>query len=281
MAKLKRFFFHLSWIYLVMLFFAVIVSFFWSAESLRPSVENIFKSPSADYILGTDSLGRDLFRRIILGARTSLFVGLLGAIFSTLIGTILGFISSMCRGWIDQALMGLSHLFLALPQFALLAVFSLLFQQLFSGFDFTLRILFSLTMAMSLTHWMSVLRVVRSQVLQIQQFSFLEAARALGGTSTHILWNHIWPSVKPTVWIVFALQIPSSLMSESFMSFVGLGVQAPMTSWGALVSEGWRGLSTYPHLILAPSLAIFLTVFSFHHIINSLQSKAAGAVQPP
>lgn len=274
MEKIKKYFFYFSIVHLGLLLFLIVTSFFWTEESMRPAVNHIFEFPSEKFWLGTDSLGRDLLRRIILGARVSLFVGLLGAIATTSLGILLGVWAGWQGGWVDRVLMRLSDIFIAIPYFALLAVLNLFFQQLLGSVDFSMKIILSLVLSLMLTHWMSILRVVRSQVIQIKNYSYLDAARSLGGTPIHILVRHVRPALVPLLWVLFALQIPSSLLSESFMSFVGLGVQAPMTSWGVLVSEGWKALSTYPHLILAPSFVIFLTVFSFHTIIEHFQGES-------
>lgn len=248
---------------------AVIKSFFWSEESLKPSLLHIFETPSMNFIFGTDSLGRDYFQRLILGARVSLLVGIMGAFFSTLLGLILGAWAGLGGRWTDKILSGLSHVFMTIPSFAFLAVLNIFFLNIFSSFSFTLKTLLSLILSLTMTHWMSVSKVVRSHFIQQMNSPVIESAKVLGGSPWHIFRQHFWPSLRPTLFIVFTLQVPTSLMSESFISFVGLGVQSPMTSWGVLISEGWRGLSTYPHLILAPSAVIFLTVFSIHTLFKS------------
>ena len=271
---MKKYFFYFSCLYLFILLVLVTFSFFWSEESLLPNAKNIFLMPSLDHYFGTDSLGRDLFCRIVLGARVSLIVGIFGAMISLFLGLGLGLLAGSKGGLTDRLLMRMTDIFLALPSFAFVAILSLFFQSIFSSLNLVYRTFLVLALAVGFSHWMNSLRVIRSQVIQIKNLPYLEAARALGGTGNYILRKHFLPNLMPTILVLLGLQIPTSILYESFMSFIGLGVQAPMTSWGVLVSEGWKMLSTYPNLILAPSVVIFLTVFSFHGIIDYFQDQS-------
>ncbi|MNT60894.1 Oligopeptide transport system permease protein OppC [compost metagenome] len=127
-------------------------------------------------------------------------------------------------------------------------------------------------LAISATHWMTMARVTRGMVLEIKRKPFIEAAIALGANPQHIIVKHILPNMLSTLLVLMALQVPSAIIYESFMSFIGLGTQPPDTSWGILVKEGWSSLSSYPHLILFPSLVLFLTVWSFHALIDHIRA---------
>jgi oligopeptide transport system permease protein len=135
-----------------------------------------------------------------------------------------------------------------------------------------LKSLIGLCLGISATHWMNLARVTRGKVLEIKRKPFVEAAISLGGSQTHILYRHILPNMMGTLMILVAMQIPNNILYESFMSFIGLGIQPPHTSWGILVREGWKTLTSFPHLILFPSLVLFLTVWSFQ-IILDVESK--------
>lgn len=244
---------------------AVFGPFVIGEDRLSPQVDRVLLEPSFSHPFGTDSLGRDLLLRTVRGARVSLLVGIFGSLAAVSLGVLLGVTAGWKGGWVDRILMRLTEIFQSVPSFALVAVFTMAFQtQFLSDSDQVWGVMFSLILALMLTHWMSVARVTRGLVMQAKVQPFVEAARALGATQGHILRRHVGPQIAAPIAVLLGMQIPSQILYESFMSFIGLGVQAPETSWGLLVQEGWRSLSTYPHLILFPSLVLFLTVWSLH-----------------
>lgn len=238
----------------------------WGPVGLEPDTSRVLEEPGWRAPFGTDSLGRDLLSRLALGTKVSLSVGLAGSFLAVFLGALAGTLAAFRGGWADRALMRATDVFLSVPSFALVAVLCAGLQTPWLGPPGLSRDLLGLAIAIGLTHWMNVARVVRGLVLQVKVQPFLEAARALGATETRLLWHHVRPNIMPRLMVLLSLQIPANILYESFMSFIGVGVQAPATSWGLLVQEGWRSLSVYPHLMLFPCLVLFLTIWSMNLI---------------
>lgn len=256
-------------VYLILLAMgSVLVNVFWLGHALDPQVSAMLQGPSFDHLFGTDSLGRDLFARLLLSARLSMAVGLGGAFFSVLIGMLYG----MAAGWggrfVDRWLMRGADLFQAIPSFMLVAVCCLAFQARAPFEDSAWRTGFALVIGIAISHWMSVARVTRVLVLRSRTLPYVEAARALGGSEGHILRRHVIPMLLPSLAILLGLHLPSAILYESFMSFIGVGIQPPETSWGVLVQEGWRSLAVAPHLVVFPAFILFLTIWSLHLLFD-------------
>lgn len=247
----------------------------WMAGSsaFEQNIDRILLSAGAEHFFGTDSLGRDLFARVLLGGRISLLVGLVGSLLAFVIGSIYGAVAGWSEGWVDRVLMRLCDILMAVPSFILVSVLCLSLQLLLPFEDPLWRSLVGLCLGVGITHWMSLARVTRGMVLEIKRKPFVEAAVALGGSRVHVMFRHILPNMLGTLLILVAMQIPTNILYESFMSFIGLGIHPPYTSWGILVREGWKTLSSFPHLILFPSLVLFLTVWSFHILLDYLREK--------
>lgn len=271
---MKKFFMAFSIFFLGLLLF-LICFFPWLGfgTGLEQNVENILLSPGGAHWFGTDSLGRDIFARVLLGGRISLFVGLFCSLLSFLFGFSYGAVAGWFEGRTDRVLMRLLDILMAIPSFILVSILCLSLQLLLPIGDNYVKALFSLCLGISATHWMGMARVTRGMVLEVKRKPFVEAAVALGGSQMHIMLRHILPNMLGTLMILVAMQIPTNILYESFMSFIGLGIQPPYTSWGILVREGWKTLSSFPHLILYPSLILFLTVWSFHILLDALKEK--------
>jgi oligopeptide transport system permease protein len=218
-------------------------------------------SPNAEFWMGTDSLGRDLFSRVLYGARVSMTVGIVTALFSVVFGTFYGSISGYFGGWIDGVLMRIVDIIYIFPSLLLAILAKVVFGQTLSG----------ILIALSLVGWVNIARLVRGQVLQIKEMSHIEAARAVGISNRGVIIRHVLPLVWGPVIVALTYQIPSNIMAESFLSFLGLGLQAPLASWGTLANEGWRGMKSYPHLIVYPGLILFLTMISFQFLGDGLR----------
>ncbi|MGZ3784154.1 MAG: ABC transporter permease [Bdellovibrio sp.] len=271
---MKKFFVYFSLAFLVLILlltaFYPLLNF---SSGLEQNVETILAPPGKAHWFGADSLGRDLFSRVLLGGRISLTVGLLCSFVSLVVGFSYGAIAGWFEGMVDSALMRFCDILMAIPSFILVSVLCLSLQLLLPIEDVHIKALLSLCLGISATHWMIMARVTRGMVLELKRKPFIEAATALGCTRTHIMLHHILPNMLGTMLILLAMQIPTNILYESYMSFIGLGIHPPYTSWGILVREGWKTLSSFPHLILFPSLILFLTVWSLHIVLDSVKEK--------
>lgn len=273
---MKKAFFIFACSFLVVLALAVLVApLFWGSAAYDQNVNAILESPSFQHWFGTDALGRDLFKRTLLGGRTSVLIGLVSAALTFVLGFLYGSIAGWMEGKTDKILMRFCDIFMSIPSFILVSVFCLAFQALVPSNDPHTVALVSLCFGISITHWMSLARVTRGLVMEIKRKSFIEAAIALGGSKKHIILKHVLPHVLSSLMVLVALQVPTSILYESFMSFIGLGIHPPETSWGILMREGWKTLSSFPFLLLLPSSILFLTVWSFHIIVDKLRTGKA------
>ncbi len=223
---------------------------------------NIYTRPSLRHPLGTDALGRDQLTRILYGGRISLAVGLAGAGVSLLIGVIVGGVAGMRGGWVELAIMRLIDFLYAIP---LLLVVIALMVVLRPG-------LANVFIALGLVYWLQMARMVRARVAELRVREFVEAARALGAGPSRILTRHLLPNTTGVIVVTATFMVPQAIFTESFLSFLGLGVQQPHASWGMLASEGLPALMTHPHVIAFPALAICLTMFLFQTLGESLRA---------
>lgn len=235
------------------------------------NMDRILESSSADHWLGTDDLGRDLFSRLVFGARMSMSVGIFTAIISLVLGTIYGSIAGWFGGRVDGVMMRLVDILDSIPTVVLLILVKILFDSMNFFQDPERRALFGILMALSVFGWIMLARVVRGQVLQVKQSLYVEAAHSIGANGFYILARHILPNILGPIIVVLTFQIPSNIMFESFLSFIGLGLQPPFSSWGVLANTGWKTISTYPHLIIAPSIALFITMLAFNLLGDGLR----------
>jgi peptide/nickel transport system permease protein len=224
-------------------------------------LDNQLLAASPQHWLGTDNFGRDVLTRILYGARVSLVVGLVPSFISMVIGTILGILSGYAGGRTDFVIMRLADMMIAFPSLLLAMVVM-----------YTLGAnLINIFLALALVGWAGVARVVRSQTLALKEKEFIEAARANGTSATTIMAQHIFPNVVPTLIVLFSLSIPDAIMWESSLSFLGVGVQPPMSSWGLLVSAGKEYLLQAPMVAIAPGVAILVAVLAFNFIGDGLR----------
>lgn len=221
----------------------------------------ILCAPSLQHPMGTDELGRDLLARIIFGARLSIAIGVSIAGIAFIIGTTYGSIAGFYGGKVDSLMMRGVDLAYALPDLLVMILIGVLVGR---G---TIGILVSL----GLVSWMGTARLVRAQLLQLQHEEFIDAARVAGRSSAEIILKHMLPNAMGPIIVALTFTVPSAILSESTLSFIGLGLSPPACSWGTLASDGWRSLRTHPHLILFPSLFIFVTVLSFNQLGDGLR----------
>ena len=212
--------------------------------------------------LGTDKYGRDILSRLLIGVRVSLAVGMVTVLLSLSVGVLLGALAGYFRGRVDEIILWLVNVIWSIP--TLLLVFAIMLV-LGKGF-------WQVFVAIGLTLWVNVARIVRGQVLVMREREFVEAARALGYSHSRILFRHILPNVMGPVWVVAASNFASAIVIEAGLSFLGVGVQPPQPSWGLMIKENYNFIITHnPMLALAPGIAIMLLVLAFNLLGNGLR----------
>ncbi|MFK8137089.1 MAG: ABC transporter permease [Bdellovibrionales bacterium] len=231
----------------------------------------ILETPSWKYWLGTDSLGRDMLSRIIHGSQMSMFVGIFTAIASLVIGTIYGALAGWWGGRRDAAMMRFIDILYTIPALVLLILVMVVFNSLDIIDDPKNKALMGTFIALSIVGWVNIARLVRGQVLQAKQMQYVEAAQSIGVSGQKIIFKHILPNILGPIIVTLSFQIPANVMFESFLSFIGLGIQPPYSSWGTLASDGWRSLRTYPHIIISPGVALFFTMLAFNLLGDGLR----------
>jgi len=214
------------------------------------------------YLLGTDILGRDVLSRSIYGGRISLGIGVVGTITALLIGIIWGAVAGYIGGRLDNFMMRIVDIIYGLPYMMVVIVF----MALFGG-----RSIYLLFIAIALVSWLTISRVVRGQVISLKNSEFIEAAKSVGAGTVRIIGKHLLPNTLGIIIIYSTLSFPSFIMSESFLSFLGLGVSAPMSSWGSLIDEGVRGMELYPWLLIVPASMMTIFLFAMNFLGDGLR----------
>lgn len=237
-----------------LLFIACFGQYIVPYDPYAQDLNNALQAPSGSHLLGTDRYGRDLLTRIIVGAQTTIFSALALVAGITIIGTIVGIICGYVGGWIDSLLMRISDIFLAFPEM----VFAIAIAGVLNGG------IWSAAIAVGLIAWPRYARVARSQVLSMKNHQYMNAAKLTGTPWYKMIVKHIMPNIMGPIIVTAALDIGAMIMNLAGLSYLGLGVVPPTPEWGSMMSEGRSMLQTSPWIVLAPGLAIFITVVIFN-----------------
>lgn len=224
-------------------------------------LHNRLAPPSRAHLLGTDEAGRDVLTRMLYGSRVSLLVGIVPTVISMLAGAILGIIAGYNGGRTDAVIMRIADVMLAFPSmFLAMAIMYTLGDGMINIF-----------LALALVNWASVARIVRAETLKLKETEFVEAARSIGVGKLVIMLRHIFPNCAPSLIVLFTLNIPSAILSESSLSFLSIGIKPPQASWGLMVNAGRQFLYSQPWLSLSPSVAIMVVVLAFNFLGDGLR----------
>lgn len=244
-----------------MCFCAIFAPYFTPYLPNELNLDQILHAPSAEHLMGTDALGRDVFTRLLYGARVSLWVGFIAVGISSFIGITLGLISGYFGGIVDEIIMRLVDIMLCFPSFFLiLAVIAFLEPNLTN-----------IMIVIGFTSWTGLTRLVRAETLSLRERDFISAAKLSGASKTRILFIHILPNTLAPVLVSATLGIAGAILVESSLSFLGLGVQPPDPSWGNMLLDGKDVLSNAPWLSFFPGIAIFITVLGYNLLGESLR----------
>ena len=249
-------------IYLVFLIVVALVALVYtpyrmSAVGIAPT----YAPPSAAHWFGADSIGRDVLSRLMVGAQVSLIVGVGTQLLVIAVGVPIGLLAGYYRGWLDSVLTFIINVFYGIPDLlvAMIMVFLL-------GPSLT-----NIIVAIVVTRWMDMARLMRGQTMSLREREFIEAARASGAKPARILFGHIFPNALGPIIVQATFGVPAAILFEAFLSFLGVGVQPPTPSWGSMASDGISALEYAPHIVLVPSIALSLTLLAFNFLGDGLR----------
>ena len=242
--------------------FALFPDYFSPHSPTKSEFDNILKTPSVEHLFGTDELGRDILSRVIYGTRISISIAVFTSLIALFFGTLYGSISGIKGGVLDEVLMKIVDVFYSIPDLLLISIFVLIFGKGILG----------ITVALSLLSWMRVARISRATVLELKNRPFILSSKVMGFGDIHIIIKEMLPNIIAPLVVTFTFTIPSVILAESTLSFLGLGISPPNVSWGLMANNGWEGIRSYPHLIIFPCLAIFVSTITFLRIGDKLKS---------
>lgn len=224
-------------------------------------VELSNQGPTRAHIFGLDQLGRDIFTRIWIGGRVSITIGIVGTLVEIVIGSIYGGISGYFGGKVDTVMMRIVEIVTGIPYMIVVVLVSIYFGQGLGAMIF----------ALCITGWVSIARLVRGQVFQLKESEYVLASKVLGASPWRIITKHLIPNTIGIIIVYISFDVPSFIFAESFLSFIGLGIQPPNTSWGAMCAFGQSQMDFYPHELIFPALAICITMLAFNLLGDGLR----------
>jgi oligopeptide transport system permease protein len=249
------------WILVIILLFAIFAPLLSQYNHFTNELANSNQWPSQKHWFGTDDLGRDLFVRTWKGAQVSLFVGVVAAFIDLVIGLIYGGIMGYYGGKVDEFMNRFAEILYAIPH--LLVVILLLVVMEPS--------LTTIIVAMTITGWINMAWIVRGQMMQLKNQEYALASKSLGASSMRIIFRHLIPNAMGPILVTLTLTVPGAIFAEAFLSFLGLGVQSPVASWGTMINDGVRSMAIYPFRLLFPALFLSLTIFAFNVLGDGLR----------
>jgi oligopeptide transport system permease protein len=266
---------------LVIILSAIFVPMVWPYDYSTQIRGDENQGPSWKHPFGTDSLGRDLFIRVMYGARISLSIGLVASLINLTIGVLYGGISGYVGGRVDNIMMRIVDILYGVPLLLYVILLQVVFEKpiemafetspFFKPFKGLGSDLILIYIVLGLVYWVGMARIVRGQVLTLKSQEFVLAAKAQGASGWRIIIKHLIPNSIGPIIVTVTLAIPSAIFTEAFLSFIGIGVSAPMASWGTLASEAYMGLRSYPYLLFFPAAAICVTMIAFNLLGDGLR----------
>lgn len=246
----------LSFVFLTLLIVLSLVAPLLPIDPNATDVSSMSQPPSLKHLFGTDEVGRDYFIRVVYGGRVSLLVGVLAMLTATTIGTTIGLVSGYFGGWIDNILMRLVDILSSIPWLVLVIVLSV----------FLKPGLGTIIIVIGCFSWMNIARLIRGETLSAKERDYVLYANFIGQSPATIIFKHIFPSVLPMLIVAASTSISSAIMTESALSFLGLGIQQPMASWGSLLQNAQNSLQRAPYMAILPGLFVALTIYSFNNL---------------
>ncbi|MFC5529907.1 ABC transporter permease [Cohnella yongneupensis] len=238
----------------VVLLFAIFAPIISPQDHFTNDLMNTNKAPSAQHWFGTDDLGRDMFERTWKGAQVSLFVGFAAAMIDLFIGIIYGGIMGYFGGKVDEVMNRFAEILYAIPYLLVVILLLVVMEPSMT----------TIIVAMSITGWINMAWIVRGQIMQLKNQEYALASKALGAGSMRIIFRHLIPNAMGPILVTLTLTVPSAIFTEAFLSFLGLGVQSPVASWGTMISDGVKSMELFPWRLFFPAFFLSLTMFAFN-----------------
>ena len=250
------------WVVLGIALVAIFAPWFAPASPIKPDFGNLLQPSTATHPMGTDDLGRDVLSRVMVGAQISLTVGIGTQLIVLAVGVPIGLAAGYFKGWLDSVVSFVVNVFYGVPDLLVALLLVVLLGH--PGLD-------KIIIAISVTRWMDMTRLVRGQTLALREREFVEAARASGAKPLKILFGHILPNALGPVIVQATFGVPAAILFEAFLSFLGLGVPPPQPSWGSMAADGLSAIRIAPHMVIAPSIALSLTLMAFNFLGDGLR----------